>query len=50
MGQLAEWSEVVTEGTDLEDCRFMLRDALNEMLLAYQGQGKEVPVGDGLIE
>ena len=43
MGQLVEWSEVVTEGADLEDCRFMLRDALNEMLLAYQEQGKEVP-------
>ncbi len=43
MGQLVEWPEVVTEGADLEDCRFMLRDALNEMLLAYQEQGKEVP-------
>ena len=50
MGQLVEWSEVVTEGADLEDCRFMLRDALNEMLLAYQEQGKEVPLGHGLIE
>lgn len=50
MGQLVEWPEVVTEGTDLEDCRFMLRDALKEMLLAYQEQGKEVPLGDGLIE
>lgn len=50
MGQLVEWPEVVTEGTDLEDCRFMLRDALNEMLLAYQEQGKEVPLGDSLIE
>ncbi len=50
MGQLVEWPEVVTEGADLEDCRFMLRDALNEMLLAYQEQGKEVPLGDSLIE
>ncbi len=50
MGQLVEWPEVVTEGVDLEDCRFMLRDALNEMLLAYQEQGKEVPVGEGLIK
>ncbi len=50
MGQLVEWPEVVTEGVDLEDCRFMLRDALNEMLLAYQEQGKEIPLGDSLIE
>ena len=50
MGQVVEWPEVVTEGTDLEDCRFMLRDALNEMLQAYQDQGKEVPLGDSLIE
>ncbi|MDE2717298.1 MAG: type II toxin-antitoxin system HicB family antitoxin [Chloroflexota bacterium] len=50
MGQLVEWPEVVTEGADLEDCRYMLRDALNEMLLAYQQQGKEVPLGDSLIE
>ena len=33
MGQLVEWPEVITEGTNLEDCRTMLRDALKEMLL-----------------
>ncbi len=50
MGQLVEWPEVVTEGRDLEDCRTMLRDALNEMLLAYKELGKEVPLGNALIE
>ena len=45
MGQLVEWPEVVTEGKNLEDCRTMLRDALNEMLLAYTELGKEVPLG-----
>jgi predicted RNase H-like HicB family nuclease len=50
MGQLIEWSEVVTEGKDLEDCRAMLRDALNEMILAYKELGKEVPLGNALIE
>ena len=50
MGQLVEWPEVVTEGADLEDCRFMLRDALNEMILAYNDQGKEVPLVESLIE
>ena len=43
MGQLVEWPEVVTEGRDLEDCRNMLRDALNEMVLAYRQMGKELP-------
>ncbi|MGA7878351.1 MAG: type II toxin-antitoxin system HicB family antitoxin [Desulfoferrobacter sp.] len=43
MGQLIEWSEVVTEGDDLENCRAMLRDALEEMVLAYRELGKEIP-------
>ena len=50
MGQLIEWPEVVTEGKDLEDCRAMLRDALNEMILAYRELGKEIPAGNALIE
>jgi len=50
MGQLVEWPEIVTEGRDIEDCRDMLRDALNEMILAYQHQGKEIPLGSSLIE
>ena len=50
MGQLIEWPEVVTEGKDIEECRMMLRDALNEMLLAYKHQGKEIPIGGALIE
>jgi predicted RNase H-like HicB family nuclease len=50
MGQLVEWPEVVTEGKDLEDCRALLRDALREMILAYQEQGKEIPPGNALIE
>jgi predicted RNase H-like HicB family nuclease len=50
MGQLVEWSEVVTEGRDLEECRAMLRDALNEMMPAYKELGKEIPSGNALIE
>jgi predicted RNase H-like HicB family nuclease len=50
MGQLVEWPEVVTEGEDLEECRAMLRDALNEMVLAYRQTGQEIPVGNALIE
>ena len=44
LGQLIEWPEVVTEGKDLEDCRAQLRDALQEMILAYPQQGKEFPL------
>jgi predicted RNase H-like HicB family nuclease len=50
MGQLIEWPEVVTEGKDIEACRIMLRDALNEMVLAYIEQRKELPLGGALIE
>ena len=50
MGQLVEWPEVITEGKDLEECRAMLRDALNEVVLAYQQLGKEIPPGNSLIE
>ncbi len=50
MGQIIEWPEVITEGKDIEECRFMLRDALREMLLAYKQQGKEIPAAGGLIE
>jgi predicted RNase H-like HicB family nuclease len=50
MRQLIEWPEIVTEGKDLEECRKMLRDALNEMILAYRQLEKEIPVGNALIE
>ena len=50
LGQVIEWPEVVTEGHDIEDCRLMVRDALQEMILAYEEQGKELPLGNCLIE
>ena len=50
MGQLVEWPEVVTEGEDLEQCRESLKDALNEMILAYRQLRKEFPAGNALIE
>ncbi|MDI6798276.1 MAG: type II toxin-antitoxin system HicB family antitoxin [Desulfatibacillaceae bacterium] len=50
MGQLMEWPEVVTEGSDLEECRAMLRDALKQMILAYRRLEKEIPVGNALFE
>ncbi|MCH8289861.1 type II toxin-antitoxin system HicB family antitoxin [Candidatus Poribacteria bacterium] len=50
MGQLVEWPEVITEGSTLEECREMLQDVLNEMILAYRQQGNEIPIGGGLLE
>lgn len=50
MGQLIEWPEVITEGKNLDDCRQLLQDALQEMIVAYRQQQKEIPEGGGLIE
>ena len=50
MGQIVEWPEVITEGENLEDCREMLQDALQEMVLAYKDKKKEIPLGGALIE
>lgn len=50
MGQIVEWPEVVTEGKTLEECREMLEDALNEMMLAYIQLKKEIPQGRFLFE
>jgi len=50
MGQIIEWPEVITEGKDIEECRAMLRDALQEMVLAYHQQNQEIPLGNSLIE
>ena len=50
LGQLVEWPEVVTEGTTIEECRALLRDALTEMILAYRQQGREIPPGGDLLE
>jgi len=50
MGQLIEWPEVVTEGKNIDECRTMLRDTLNEMIAAYYQQKKEIPGGNALLE
>ena len=50
MGQLVEWPEVITEGRTLEECREMLRDALQEMVQAYRQQHREMPIGRALLE
>lgn len=50
LGQLIEWPEVVTEEEDLDECRLLLRDALNKMVLAYRAIGKEMPNSNALLE
>jgi predicted RNase H-like HicB family nuclease len=50
MAQLVEWPEIVTEGKTLEETRKMLKDALQEMVAAYNQQDKEIPIGGALIE
>jgi len=50
MGQVVEWPKVITEGKTIEECREMLRDALQEMMGAYTQQGKEIPPGGDLLE
>ena len=50
MGQLIEWQEVITEGKTIEECREMLKDATNEMIIAYRQQNKEIPLGNSLLE
>jgi predicted RNase H-like HicB family nuclease len=50
MGQLIEWTEIITEGETLEICRTMLQDVLKEMIIAYPQQNKEIPTGNSLLE
>lgn len=50
MGQLVEWPEIVTEGATLEECRNMLKDALQEMIKTYHKLNKEIPMGGALLE
>ncbi len=45
MGQLVEWTEVISEGKTIEECREMIQDALHEMIIAYRMQNKEIPQG-----
>jgi len=48
--ELVKWPEVITDGRNLEECRVMLKDALNEMILAYYEIGKPIPLADSVIE
>ena len=50
MGQVVEWPEVITEGKTIEECREMLKDALQEMMQAYRQEGREIPCGGDLLE
>lgn len=50
MGQFVDWPEVITEGQTIEECRDLLYDALQEMILAYKQKGFEIPASGALFE
>lgn len=50
MGQILEWPEVVTEGSTIDDCRIMLKDALQEMILAHKQLGYSLPIKNVYFE
>jgi predicted RNase H-like HicB family nuclease len=43
IGEVVEWPQVITEGTDLGDCQECLHDALREMILASRQLGQSIP-------
>jgi predicted RNase H-like HicB family nuclease len=50
MGRIVDFPGVISEGRTLDECRDSLRDALHEMILAYQQLGDPLPEGSPLIE
>jgi predicted RNase H-like HicB family nuclease len=50
MGQLLEWPEVISEGSTIEECRLMVRDAAFEMAQVYKEDGIPIPQGHTLFE
>ena len=49
-GQLLEWPDVISEGSSIEDCKAMVIDALNEMILAYKQLNKPIPIEETIFE
>jgi predicted RNase H-like HicB family nuclease len=50
VGQLIEWPAVISEGAMLEECRFMLADAAQEMTLAYRENGMTPPGPSDVVD
>lgn len=50
LGRVLELPEVRTEGADLEECRLMLMDAIDEVLRVKRIQGIEPTSGFFLVE
>jgi predicted RNase H-like HicB family nuclease len=42
MGQVIEWPEIISEGKDIEECHYMIIDAIRETTAAYKQLGKEI--------
>jgi len=50
MGQILEWPEVITEGKSIDDCRIMLKDALEEMIHAHRDLELNLPINKVTFE
>ena len=50
MGQLLEWTNVLTSGKDIDECEEMLKDAAHEMALAYYEDGQKIPQEELIVK
>ncbi len=50
MGQIIEWPEVITEGKSIEECRLMLKDALEQMIFTHNQLGYSLPLKEVYFE
>lgn len=41
--QVVEWPDVVSCGTNFDECRDMIFSAIQEMMVDYKNDGKEIP-------
>ena len=50
MGQLLEWTNVLTSGKDLDECRDLLIEVAGEMADIYKEDGLKIPNSTLLVE
>lgn len=50
MAQPPEWPDVLNQGSTLEGCSEILKNALHEMTRGYAEQEKEIPVEGPLFD
>ncbi|MBQ7561417.1 MAG: type II toxin-antitoxin system HicB family antitoxin [Synergistaceae bacterium] len=49
MGQLLEWTNIITDGKTIDECREMLIDAAREVALSYADEGKKIPTPSNVV-